>query len=155
MDSIKTGDWIRIPSFWPGIWRVYRILDGFTEDRWSLDEELKPSSRRLLFCYRLVSDSWKRSFFHQYCGHSVAEALSSEDRQRVENLLSSDKKLAKAFERYQAAQKPIDLVANLGFGDFTDDELKTFPQLCSQLLDGHVEDGVTMDESSVGNCDCS
>jgi hypothetical protein len=144
--SIQTGDWIRVPSLWPGIWKVYRVLGGFREDRWSLDEELRPPGRCLLFCYRLVNDSWRRSFFHQCCDASLARALSSDDRNRVEDLLSSDTKVVRAFEKYQAAAKPIDLVANLGFGEFKDSELEVFPPTCGRLLADRIADGLTMDE---------
>jgi hypothetical protein len=144
--SIQTGDWVRIPSLWPGVWKVYRVLSGFTEDRWSLDEELKPPGRCLLFCYRLVNDSWRRSFFHQCCDTSLARAISSDDRKRAEDLLSSDTKVARAFEKYQAAAKPIDLVANLGFGEFKDTELEVFPPTCGRLLADCIADGLTMDE---------
>jgi hypothetical protein len=131
--SIQTGDWIRVPSLWPGVWRVYRVLSGFREDRWSLDEELKLAGRCLLFCYRLVNDSWRRSFFHQCCDTSLARALSPDDRKKVEDLLSSDMKVARAFEKYQAAAKPIDLVANLGFGEFKDSELEVFSSYVRQV----------------------
>jgi hypothetical protein len=144
--SIQTGDWIRIPSLWPGVWKVYRILSRFTEDRWSLDEELKPPGRCLLFCHRLVNDSWQRSFFHQCCDASLARALSSDDRKRVEDLLSSNIKVARAFEKYQAAGAPIDLVANLGFGHLTNSELEVFPPTCGRLLADRILEGLTMDE---------
>ena len=51
-----------------------------------------------------------------------------------------------AFERYQASQKPIDLVANLGFGDLAEDQLEEFPKMCSRLLSDRIEAGITMDD---------
>ena len=146
MASIQTGDWIRIPSLFPGIWQVYRGLRGFTEDRWSLDEELKPSKRYLLFCYRLANDSWQRSFSHQVCEASLAQSVSSDERGKAEQLLSSDKKLARAFEKYRATARPIDLIANLGFGEFDDLEIREFPAKCSGLLAGRIDAGLTMDD---------
>lgn len=146
MTLIETGDWIRIPQLWPGVWKVYRTLSGFAEERWSLDEPLQPSRRRILFCYRLVNDSRKRSFSHQSCEASFGRALSPEERERVEGLLSSDTKLARAFDKYQTSQKPIDLVANLGFGNFAEGQREEFPQICSRLLRGRIEAGITMDE---------
>src|SRR5260370_33390749 len=100
--SIQTGDWIRIPSLWPGIWKVYRVLSGFTEDRWSLDEELRPPGRCLLFCYRIVNDSWRRPFFHQCCDKMLSRAVLSGDRKRVEELLLSEMNVSRACETYQA-----------------------------------------------------
>lgn len=55
-------------------------------------------------------------------------------------------KVARAFERYQAAAKPIDLVANLGFGELMDSELEVFPPTCGRLLADRIAEGLTMDE---------
>jgi hypothetical protein len=55
-------------------------------------------------------------------------------------------KVARAFEKYQAAAKPLDLVANLGFGELTDGELEVFPPTCGRLLTDRIADGLTMDE---------
>jgi hypothetical protein len=85
-------------------------------------------------------------FFHQCCDAALARELSSYERKRVEDLLSSDMKVARAFEKYQAAAKPIDLVANLGFGELTDGELEVFPPTCGRLLTDRIADGLTMDE---------
>jgi hypothetical protein len=60
--------------------------------------------------------------------------------------LSSDKKVARAFEKYQAAAKPIDLVVNLGFGEFNDRESEVFPPTCGRLLADRIGEGLTMDE---------
>jgi hypothetical protein len=143
---IKKDDWIRIPALWPGIWKVSRILEGFKEDRWSLSEPLKPSSRRIVFCHRIVNDSWKRSFSHQCCEASLVDSLSSSDRQKIEALLSSNRRLAVAFEKYRNKTEPMDLIANLGFGQLTEKEKENFEQVCSRILVERLQVGLTMDE---------
>ncbi len=55
-------------------------------------------------------------------------------------------KVARAFQKYEAAAKPIDLVANLGFGKFKATELEVFPPTCGRLLADCIADGLTMDE---------
>ena len=42
--------------------------------------------------------------------------------------------------------KTIDHVANFGFGGFTDDEIRRFPQVCSNLLADRLKAGLTMDD---------
>lgn len=61
-------------------------------------------------------------------------------------MLSSDVKVARAFEKYLTAAKSIDLVANLGFGEFKDRELEVFPPTCGRLLSDRIAGGLTMDE---------
>jgi hypothetical protein len=144
--TTKVGDWVRVPSLWPGIWKVSRVLAGFSEDRWSLDEPLQPSQRSILFCHRMVNDSWKRSFSYQCCEAALTRTLSDSEQRRIETLLTSDKRFVAAFEKYQATTKTIDLIANLGFGGLGEDESGEFPSVCDKLLADRIEDGLTMDD---------
>jgi hypothetical protein len=143
---IKKDDWIRIPALWPGIWKVSRILEGFKEDRWSLSEPLKPSSRRIVFCHRIVNDSWQRSFSHQSCNESLVNVLPSADSEKLTAMLSSTPKLWTAFEKYRANTKSIDLIANLGFGELTEEGKENFRQICSRFLTERIQAGMNMDE---------
>jgi hypothetical protein len=144
--EIDTGDWIRITPLWPGIWNVYRVLAGFNENRWSLNEPLRRSEHTLVFCHRLVSDSWKRSFSHQCCDFSYVRPLDGDDRRQLDLLLSSDDKLRIAFEKYQTAHDVIDLVANISFGGMPDRSLNGFSDLCNQMLARRIGVGMTIDE---------
>lgn len=146
MISIKEGDWVRIPSLWPGIWKVSRTLGGFKEDRWSLDDPLQPSKRTLVFCHRLLNDSWQRSFSHQCCEISLINPLSPPDLKKLGVLLSENPKLVAAFEKYQSATKGIDLVANLGFGGFNKKEIGEFSRICAAMLAERIDTGLTMDD---------
>ena len=146
MTSIATGDWLRIPSLWPGIWRVSRVLTGFKEDRWSLDEPLKPSERSIVFCHRIVNETWQRSFSHQSCEISFVRQPSSDDREKLKSLLASDTKLLAAFEKYRTTTKTNDLVANVGFGELSAQQASDFPRLCDEMLAGRIDTGLTMDE---------
>ena len=145
MISIKAGDWVRVPSLWRGVWMVGRVLE-FKEDRWSLDDPLKPSNRTLVFCYRLFNDSWQRSFFHQSCDISLVCTLSAPDLKKVNALLSENAKLLAAFKKYQASAKPIDLVANLGFGGMDEKEVAEFPGICAEMRGERIGAGLTMDD---------
>ena len=145
MISIKAGDWVRVPSLWRGVWMVGRVLE-FKEDRWSLDDPLKLSNRTLVFCHRLFNDSWQRSFFHQSCDISLVCSLSAPDLKKVNALLSENAKLLAAFKKYQASAKPIDLVANLGFGGMDEKEVAEFPGICAEMLGERIGAGLTLDD---------
>jgi hypothetical protein len=60
--------------------------------------------------------------------------------------LSRDKELAGAFDKYQATKKTIDLVANLGFGELSEEEAKEFSRTCTKLLAERIGAGLTMDD---------
>jgi len=122
------------------------VLRGFTEDRWSLDEPLKASGHTLVFCHRLLSAAWRRSFSHQCCEASLASPLSSLDLEKLETLLASDRKLGAAFQKYQTAAKPIDRIANLRFGEITGPDAKPFSHTCEEMLAHRIAEGLTMDD---------
>jgi hypothetical protein len=111
-----------------------------------LDAPLSPSKRTIVFCHRIINNSWRRSFSHQSCEASLTRTLSSREQEEIGALLASNKRLVAAFEKYQATTKTIDLVANLGFGELGEDEAKEFPQVCDKLLGDRIEAGLSMDD---------
>lgn len=144
--SIKHGDWIRTPQIAMGIWKVSRTLNNFNEPRWSLSEPKRRLNRTLLFCHRIVNDSWKRSFSHQCCEITLAEPLNSQELQRLNDEILSEANLTNAFERYRSTVKPIDSITNLTMGGFSEESLMEFPRLCDQMLAARIGDGVTLDD---------
>lgn len=144
--DIRPGDWVRITPIFPGIWKVYRVVAGFKEDEWSLKEPLRTSKRVLIFCHRLVNDSWKRSFSHNMCELSLIRKISKEERKRANELLLSDSKLRKAFEQYQEKNNRLDLIANIGFGGLMQKEAADFPNLCEQIFADQIGQGMTVRE---------
>jgi hypothetical protein len=60
--------------------------------------------------------------------------------------VSANPKLLAAFEKYKAKTKPIDLVANLGFGGMNEEEKQAFPRACADMLAGRIEAGLTIDD---------
>jgi hypothetical protein len=61
-------------------------------------------------------------------------------------MLRDDAGLRKAFEDYEAAQKPTDLVVNLAFGLGTDCELSRFKATWDEALAEQIQQGLTLDE---------
>ena len=144
--AFVAGDWVRLTPLWPGIWKVYRVLADFKEDECFLHAPLRQSEPVLLFCHRLVNDSWKRSFAHHICERSHASQIATEDNNRIHRLLSLDGKLRKAFEQYGAKQARIDLVVNIGLGGFAKKEIADFGERCRRILAARIQAGLTIRE---------
>jgi hypothetical protein len=144
--KVSVDDWIRISTLWPGIWRVSRVLAGFNELRWSLDQEPFKSDRILLFCDRIVNDNWKRSFSTRSCDASYVTLLSNEESTTLESVLASDPKLKDSFDEYQATPHPLDLIANVSLGGLNEELVAHFPQICDEMLRPRIEQGVTARE---------
>jgi hypothetical protein len=142
--AVGVGDWIRPYS--KGLWRVSRVLQDFNEFRYRLSETKVRSHRTLIFSNRLVNDSWKRSFASECCDLSWVTAMSNEEQQKIDQLLLSDDKLRKAFEKFEGAPKPIDLIVNLRFGPLPDADRERFKAACSEVLDKPIQRGMTLDE---------
>lgn len=144
--TVAPGDWIRIPTLFPGIWLVSRVLSRFWEDRWSLDKPKQMSDRTLVFCDRLVNDTWNRSFSRQCCEASYVDHLNEEDSTKLRALVVGGRKLMSAFEKYRASKPPLDLIANISMGRLADHDVSSFQQLCSDMLASRIASGVTLDE---------
>lgn len=144
---IEPGSWVQIPQLWPGFWRIYRVLTGFYELRWSLDDPKAISKRTIVFCHRLVNNSGKRSFSHQSCEQVLAEPISDAQLANLESKCLSNTALMKPFEKYCSANRSIDLIANLAFGDLSPNEVQEFSLLCERLLSTRIAEGVTFDDA--------
>jgi len=144
--NVQPGDWIQISRLFPGIWKVSRVLSGFKEHRWSLNEPSIISLRTVVFCHRIVNDSWKRSFAFQCCELSYVSKLTLEDLVHLEALLVADTKLSKAFDKYKDSCKTLGSIANLAFGGFSDQEVTQFSDKCGEMLASRIDNGVTLDE---------
>src|SRR5690606_10948505 len=109
MHTPAIGDWIN--SYSPGVWHVYRLLEGFNGVRYSLDARKKRSKRVIVFSKRLADATWKPAFRTESCERSLVTPLSPEVRRRVDDLLSADPGIRSAFNAYQPESIP--LIVNL------------------------------------------
>jgi hypothetical protein len=145
-EGVKEGDWVRIKHLWPGVWRIARVLSGFREDRWSLDDPVKMSTSTLVFCHRAFNNSWKRSFSFQSCELLLVERLSDDEREQVNALFARDARLREAFAKYERSHNSIDAVANVSLGALGDAIIKQFQSLCEEMLSSRIAHGATLDE---------
>ena len=74
------------------------------------------------------------------------EPLSQDEEIRIADLPQTNDALQIAFERYEANPKSIDLIVNLSLGQLPKPGIGAFEPACRQLLAGHVDNGLTMDE---------
>ena len=143
-DGVKAGDWVR--SYSMGIWRVWRVLSGFNELRFSLDAPKSQSSRTLVFSHRLVNTSWKKSFSRECAEASLVRRISPEEESRIQELLESHTPLKKAFDKYRAENTTLDLVVNLSLGQIPGSDRERLRAACDLHLGASVENGLPMDE---------
>lgn len=143
-ESVKVGDWVH--SYSMGIWRIWRLLSGFNELRFSLDAPKNISSRTLVFSSRLVNTSWKRSFSTECAELSLVRRISPDEESRTQELLQSNSSLRNAFEKYQAKNSSLDLVVNVSLGHIPGSDREHLRAACSHLLGDSARNGLTMDE---------
>lgn len=106
---INIGDWVY--SYSPGIWRVYRVLQGVQEVRFKLEEPKRTSRSRFVFSKRLVDGAWKPSFIAETASADVVSPLSDDDRRRLEAFIATNPQILQEFEAFEPEE--IDFVLNL------------------------------------------
>jgi hypothetical protein len=143
-EDVKVGDWVR--SYSMGIWRVWRVLRGFNEMRFSLDKPNLQSARTLVFSHRLVNNSFKRSFSKECAEASLVTRISSDEESQIQELLKSSPKLGKAFERYRADNSTLDLIVNVSLGNLPGSNRDQLRAACNLHLGSSIDHGMTMDE---------
>jgi hypothetical protein len=143
-EAVRVGDWVH--SYSMGIWRVWRLLSGYNELRFSLDTPKTVSAHTLVFSSRLVNTSWKRSFSTECAALSFVRRISPDVESRIHELLQSNPALGKAFEKYQAKNNSLDLVVNVSLGQLPGSDRAQFRAACSKLLGHSVDNGIIMDE---------
>jgi hypothetical protein len=141
-ENMQTGDWVR--SYYRGIWQIYRIVHGFYEFRFSLQEEKVLSNRTLVFSKRIVNDRWKRSFSAASCEASLVEPLSDKERAGLDMFIGDNPKVIKAFEKYKP--KSVDFLMNLSFGCPRGLSAPDVRQQLAQLLTPLLTKGANLDE---------
>jgi hypothetical protein len=156
-EALKVGDWVH--SYSMGIWRVWRVLSGFNELRFSLEAPKFISPRTLVFSHRLVNTSWKRSFSTECAEISLVSRISPDDESRIQELLRSNPSLSRAFEKYQAKNDALDLVVNVSLGHIPGADRERLRAACARYLGASGQAGLTMDEvlvalQSAGYYDC-
>lgn len=144
--KVAVGDWIRLPL--SGVWKVSRILEGFNESRFSLDDATEIFKGQLAFVNRLVGDTGKRLFTTEVWNTYWATPLSQSEKSAIEDLLTSDAGLREAFERYEANPKPVDLVVNLSVGGLSRKDVEQFKSACDRLLADSIGQGLILDDVS-------
>jgi len=143
-EAVRVDDWVH--SYSMGIWRVWRLLSGFNELRFSLDTPKSVSPRTLVFSNRLVNTSWKRSFSTECAELSLVRRILRDDESRIKELLQSNPSLKMAFEKYQAKNNSLDLIVNVSLGQIPGSDQERLKAACRSLLGHSIQNGMNMDE---------
>jgi hypothetical protein len=137
--TIAIGDWVN--SYSPGIWRVYRILRVAHQMRFSLSDRRKKSRRATVFSRRIVDANWRPAFKTECCEESSVRPLSSDDKERLEDLLHANAELKDAFDHY--APEPQPFIVNLSMSIPDINQLEWF---CERTLAEAMVSGVSTEE---------
>ena len=143
--QVGRGAWVRLSGLFPGIWQIADVIE-VKEQRWSLAEPPVERKRTSIFCHRLVNDIWKRSFSYTSCDVSWARELSVSDQRQLEAFRAENPALQTAFGKYKAKLKPLDAIANVGFGGMSAELLGRFSRECDLLLAHRIERGITLED---------
>lgn len=106
----QEGSWVH--SYSPGIWQVYRIVRGFFELRYSLEEPRRVSKRVLVQAKRLFDEGWKPAFAAESCDAGFISPLTEEEKSCLLQRCKEDDEICKAFQHY--TPPPQDFLCNIG-----------------------------------------
>ena len=105
---LTVGDWVH--SYSPGVWQIFRILEGVQKTRFTLNERKKMHRQPIIFCKRFLDDSWSPSFTAETCDPAVVQPLSGDERAKVEEFITKNPDVASQFYAYE----PRDLDCAMG-----------------------------------------
>jgi len=104
-EVVKPGDWIS--SYSPGMWQVYRVLEGYkTRDPVTGLEVTKTT----VFSKRFVSATLKRAFKEECCDLEHVKNLTGKPLRQLNALIAENHELFDQFNAYQP--KSIDDIYN-------------------------------------------
>ena len=85
---INVGDWVYSDS--PGIWQVYRIIEGAEKPRSNLVERKRTRLDRFVYSKRMLDKSWKPSFRNEAVSADLIRPLSGDDKRHLEEFLANN-----------------------------------------------------------------
>lgn len=97
--ATAVGDWIH--SYSPGIWQVFRIIEGVQKARFRLDERKQTRRQPIIFCRRLLDASWSPSFAGETCDPAVVHPLTDDERAKLDDFISKNPDVADQFFAYE------------------------------------------------------
>jgi hypothetical protein len=101
---MEVGDWVN--SYSAGVWRIYRIQKINSINIGTKELE----SRIAIFSARFLNRSFKRSFTQEVCDKSFVYPLDKNEKNKLDQFLSENPKVLKAFDDYKP--EPIDSIYN-------------------------------------------
>lgn len=96
---IDVNDWVYTDS--PGVWRVFRVLQGIQKMRFTLQDRKRVDRRRLVFSKRLVDNSWNPTFTNAMANAEFVRPLSAEDQKRLENFIIENPHTLQEFDAFE------------------------------------------------------
>lgn len=140
--SVATGDWVYSDS--PGIWRVVRVVQDIQKLRFSLQDRKRVDRRRLVFCKRIVDESWRPAVSVEVASDAFVHPLSGDDRRRLGEYVAANPQVLNDFEAFEptmldhAMDLPLNVPASVG--------RQGIQRLIEEVFAGIKDGGVTNDE---------
>lgn len=106
---VDVNDWVYTDS--PGVWRVFRVLQGVQKMRFSLQDRKRVDRRRLVFSKRLVDNLWNPAFTSAMANAEFVRPLSAEDQERLEKFIIENSHTLQEFHAFQP--KEVDSALDL------------------------------------------
>ena len=104
-EAVKPGDWVS--SYSPGIWQVYRVLEGYRTWDPLTGREVRKTT---VFSKRFVSAALKRAFKEECCDLQYVKKLSAKPLRQLNALIVENNELFDKFNAYRP--KSIDDIYN-------------------------------------------
>lgn len=140
--GVDIGDWVYSDS--PGIWRVIRVVQDVQKLRFTLEERKRMDRKRLIFCKRIVDQSWKPAFTTELASDSFVHPLSNDDQRRLDEFITANPQTLEEFEAFQpkgidrAMDLPLNVPITVGRQDVQ--------RLIQDVFAGIGDQGFTNDE---------
>jgi hypothetical protein len=137
---MKDGDWVR--SHLQGIWQIERVVPPHYEPRCTLDVPKVLYDGPAIILKRIVNDKWVKSFTTDAVHASLIRPVGSTERTILKRFLGENPAIVQAFEAFE---KPVDSMLNLGFWLPSRRALRTFAVDFKRVFDRAIQRGMTSD----------
>jgi hypothetical protein len=104
-ETVRLGDWVS--SYSPGMWQVYRVLEGYKTTDPITGLEVRKTT---VFSKRLVSAALKRAFKEECCDLEYVKKLTGRPLRQLNALIAENPELFDQFNAYHP--KSIDHIYN-------------------------------------------
>jgi len=139
---VNVGDWVEVHS--PGIWQVFRVVKGFSEFRYHLQDRKRVSRRVFVLVKRLFDENWKTSFAWEVSEISAVTPLRGETLGRALAQLEAEPRLLPEFAAFEP--KDIGFMMSIRFNFPAPVDWDDLGRMVSKVFAGLESEGCNNDD---------